>query len=267
MNGNQKNYQIRASVLVAYILVILVNTLAITLPINGIAANEVSDMYANLFAPAGVTFSIWSLIFISLGGYVVAQWRWLATTQSGAREKMLNQVGAYFVFSSLLNAIWVYSWHYLWIWLSVIIMISLLASLMAIVVTIRRYAQTYSLTIGEQLGLRLPFSLYVAWISVATIANITTFLVSLGVDGFGSFAILATIVMIIVGALIGIVTAIRLKDFIYALVIVWGYCGIIIQHLLTFEAMYPAIIWTASIACVCLVGASGVAAYQEFFKK
>ncbi|MGL5916874.1 MAG: tryptophan-rich sensory protein, partial [Culicoidibacterales bacterium] len=176
---------LRISVIIAYLLVILINTLANALPINGIAANEVSDLYANLFAPAGIAFSIWGVIFLTLGIYIIAQLPVFQKRVSTAKNELLNTIAMYFVLSSVINVTWVFTWHYQWIWLSVILMIALLASLLFIAKKIQAYTQKEPFSAFEQLSIRVPFSLYVGWITVATIANVTTFLVSIGFTGFG----------------------------------------------------------------------------------
>ena len=57
----------------AFLAVIVVNYLAVTLPIGGMTTGALSDLYPNLFTPAGLTFSIWGLIYLMVFGFVIRQ--------------------------------------------------------------------------------------------------------------------------------------------------------------------------------------------------
>jgi hypothetical protein len=101
--------------------------------------------------------------------------------------------------------------------------------------------------------LSLPFSIYFGWITVATIANITALLVSVGWNGFGISKSIWTIAILLVGSIIGILTSVRNRDIAYILVFAWAYFGIIIKHTssIGFNSQYPEIITAASI-CIAL---------------
>ena len=82
-------------VLITFITMIVVNTLATTLPINGIDPGQVSDSYPNLFAPAGITFSIWGIIYILLALFSFYQLG-IINKKDEVSNELLNKVGSLF---------------------------------------------------------------------------------------------------------------------------------------------------------------------------
>lgn len=205
-----------------------------------------------MFAPAGITFSIWGVIYALLAVHVLYQWglfRRPRTEMGGP----LNKVGTLFALSSLANTAWVFSWHYDQILLSTILIITVLALLAAIVLTIRKAGLD-----GRDWWLvAVPFSVYFGWLTVATVANITVWLVSVGWNGFGIAPYIWAVMIIVVAAIIGSLTMLRNRDMAYGLVLIWAFCGIVIKHTSPdgFASQYPLVIAT-TIACVMLfVGA------------
>jgi len=231
---------LKISTLGAYVAMVAVNYLAVLLPLNGRSTGDISDAYPNLFAPAGYAFSIWGLIYTLLAIYAIYNlWR--------GKDELLARVNRFFIVNALLNASWIFAWHYDVIWLSVIIMAGLLFTLVRIA-DILRVSQ---LSNKELWLVRLPFSVYFGWITVATIANITVFLVSIGWNGFGLPESFWTVAVLIVGALIGSWRMLRDRFIPYGLVLVWAYGAIFAKHLFEsgFGGKYPAVIWTV-VACI-----------------
>lgn len=95
-----------------FILMVTVNALSALLPINGITPGEVSDSYSNLFAPAGITFSIWSLIYLLLAAHTLYQLGLFRGKDKRVNSELLRKTGIVFSVSSLVNAAWIFSWHY-----------------------------------------------------------------------------------------------------------------------------------------------------------
>lgn len=162
--------------------VLVVNTLANTLPINGITTGELSAEYPNLFVPAGITFAIWGVIYLALVGFSV--YSVTIRLQKGAaangRTDFLGVIGPWFFISCLANMTWIIAWHHRMIWISEFLMLILLTSLIAI------YIRLYIGRVvrpAEKIWVHLPFSIYLGWITVATVANITALLVHLGWSG------------------------------------------------------------------------------------
>ncbi|MEA4889974.1 MAG: tryptophan-rich sensory protein [Clostridiaceae bacterium] len=249
MEGKKPDFLLKFFVSVTFAAMIVVNALANILPINGIGTGAVSDAYPNLFAPAGLTFSIWGLIYILLAAHTLYQLGLFRSKDGKAADALLRKIGIIFAVTSLINAAWIFSWHYRIIPLSMILMVCLLIGL----IDIRVIINTQSLSAREKILIRLPFSVYFGWITVATIANATALLVSVGWDRFGLPESLWTILMLAAGALIGAAVIIRYRDFAYGLVLVWAYAGILIKHTTAagFSNQYPDIIITVSI-CLAL---------------
>lgn len=233
--------------LVLYITMITVNALANILPINNKTTGEVSGNYSNLFAPAGVTFSIWGVIYILLLFFVVYD----LNVAFGKRNTKNTNVAASLVFGAtcLLNSLWIFAWHYELILLSVIIMLALLTSLIYLYFIIDK--QNIKGFTGK-LALKIPVSVYLGWISVATIANITVLLVSINWDGFGISDNIWSIVMISIGTLLALIMLLKNKDIAYSLVVIWAYCGIIIKRS-SADVIHNDIIYTCYIAILVIV--------------
>lgn len=250
-----KNNGIGIKVLVAltYVLMVTVNALANILPINGIGTGAVSDSYPNLFAPAGVTFAIWGVIYLLLAGYTLYQFGLFQYGKSLVQENQFKKIGLYFSISSVANALWIFSWHYMRLSLSMVLMVVILISLIMIIQEIKKA----ELSTRDRIFVKIPFSVYFGWITVATIANVTALLVSLGFNGFGISEVVWTVVIIAVGLVIAGATILINKDIAYGLVIIWAYAGILIKHTSEtgFAGQYPAVMITVSFALVFLVAA------------
>jgi hypothetical protein len=252
VESTDRRRYVKIAVAVTYLLMITVNALANVIPINGLTTGQVSDAYPNLFAPAGLTFGIWGVIYILLGMYTLYILGLFRGDQEKIKISLLIRTGLVFAISSVVNSLWIFAWHYRLIWLSMVLMIILLLCLIAIVLMIKA---KHSLTFREQIFIRLPFSVYFGWITIATIANAAVFLVSLHWKGFGFSEPTWTIIMLIVGTLLGAYTMMDNNDLAYGLVIVWAYVGILIKHMSNtgFNGMYPEIIIVVYICLVALL--------------
>jgi len=235
--------RVRLLVLISYIAMIIVNAMANIVPINDITTGGVSDLYRNFFTPAPITFSIWGLIYLLLAGYVIYQF-----FIKNVDARTLNRIGLLFIISSLSNSLWIFAWHHLLIGLSLTLIIIMFLSLGTSV----RLLKSFDLNKKNRIFLRLPFSFYFGWITVATIANTTAFLVSIDWNGFGLEESIWTCIIIMVGALLGSAFTLINRDHIYGLVIIWAYAGIFIRHTSDngFAFVYPEIIITIVIAFI-----------------
>ncbi len=237
-----KNGIIKIFVGLTYVGMVVVNYLANSLPINDRTTGEISNAYPNLFSPAGITFSIWGLIYLLLAGYVVYQF-----TKSGQNQKkLLQKVNIYFIATSVANICWVFAWHYDFIGLSLLIMAALLFFLIRIADILR----DEPLTLQDKLFVHAPFSVYFGWITVAAIANATVFLVSIGWNGFGMADHVWTSIIVLIGAAIGILRMLKDKNVVYGLVLIWAYLGILIKHVSDtgFEGEYTSVIVTVLVS-------------------
>lgn len=240
-------------VLITLIIMVAVNAMANILPINNLTTGEISDAYPNLFAPAGLTFAVWGLIYLLLAAFTVFQF-FQPKTEEAARR--LKYVQLFFVISSVANTAWIFCWHYLLLPVSLGLMLVILICLIAIN---HRLAKE-KLPAFEWLFLRLPFSIYFGWITVATVANVTALLVDLDWNRFGLSEPFWTIVILIVATLIALAVIGKNRDWAYGAVVVWAYAGILIKHLEAdlgkgFGGQYIMVIITVSI-CLGFVAAA-----------
>ncbi len=218
--------QMRIVVVLSFVLMIVVNVLANALPLNGLNTGQVSDLFPNLFTPAGYTFAIWGLIYLLLLLHVLYVCGAFHARSSSLKTVSAVRIERYFTISSLANSLWIVTWHYLLIPLSMVLIVVMLVSLARINGLLREA----KLNTREKLFVRLPFSVYFGWITVATIANACVLLVSLGFAEV-PYADLWTVAVLIVGLAIASTVALRNLDAAYALVVGWAYGGILVQHL------------------------------------
>jgi hypothetical protein len=214
------------------LLTLVINYLANALPIAGKNTGEVSGLYETLFAPAEFTFAIWGIIYLLLLVFDVYQAKGLFKPAHPKRPpSYYHRIGYLFFISCLANAAWIFAWHYEVLWLSMVLMIVLLISLLQIYIRLgvgRRIVKQ-----SERYFVHLPFSVYLGWISVATIANAATFLVSIQWDGFGIHAEIWTAIMILAAAAISTTMLIARKDLFFSLVILWAFFGIFVKRITT----------------------------------
>lgn len=245
---NGANIKVISSVL--FVVMVIVNIIADTLPINGFTTGEVADSFPNLFAPAAVTFTIWGLIYLLLAGYTIYQLVYSRINNDTAVEKLFAKIGVYFSISSIANILWIFSWHYFSIASSMLLIIVILICLIII------NAEIYKteLSLRDKIFIKLPFSVYFGWITVATIANAAILLTSYNWDGFGISEVTWTVIVILIGLLIALATMLKNKDFAYGLTVIWAYLGILIKHTSSngFDGEYPAIIITVIVSMVIL---------------
>jgi hypothetical protein len=146
--------------LLGVIATLVVNYLSMALPLNGKTPGEISDMYPNLFVPAGLTFSIWGIIYLLLIAFGVYQLVQSYRQQSGI-ILFHERVGVWFLIVCGLNVAWLFAWHYLFMATSALIMLLLLASLIVMYLKLRIGKENSGLI--EGLFLKLPFSIYLGW--------------------------------------------------------------------------------------------------------
>ncbi|MDD3167902.1 MAG: tryptophan-rich sensory protein [Eubacteriales bacterium] len=246
---------IKSITIITFVLMIAANALSNILPLNGVTTGQVSDSYPNLFAPAGFTFSIWGLIYLLLAGYTLYLIRFSPEKAPAFRQELLRKISILFSVSSLANTAWIFSWHYFRIPFSMIFMAVILICL----IVINQITADAKLSGRDAWLIRLPFSIYFGWITVATIANATVLLVSLNWDGFGLSEMVWTVIILFVGFLIGTATMLKNRDIAHGLVLIWAYFGIYMKHASTngFDGRYPSVILSVLI-CIALFAAAEV---------
>ncbi len=212
---------------VMFALMVVMNYLANALPINERTTGQLSDLYPNLFVPAGITFSIWGVIYLLLLIFVILQFR-------ETDNELVKKVGWAFGISCALNALWIVAWHFEYVAISLLIMIALLLVLIIISLKIRSNAMSFG---------KAAFGIYLGWISIATIANVVALLVSVKWSGWGFSEQTWTVVMIAIGTLIALLSIFRYNNAFVGVAILWAFLGIITRQ----KALNPSIVVTAII--------------------
>jgi len=211
---------LRYSNIIAYILTVIVNSIAgSTTLIGGQNTAAISDANPTLITPAGYVFSIWGIIYVLLGAFVIYQ--------ALPRERGSNyqgKIGGLFVISSLVNIAWIFVWQFESLILSVVLIFALLLSLIAIY--LRLNIGKAKVKTSEKLAVHLPFSVYLGWITIASIADVAVTLTAYNWNGFGISPETWTIIVAAVAVLITILMLAIRKDIAYALVVIWALVGI-----------------------------------------
>jgi translocator protein len=208
------------AVVAALIVTLVMNTLAVVLPLFGRSTKEISDSYPSFFTPAGLTFSIWSVLYLSQIAFAIYQ-----ALPAQAANPRLRAVRWPFVAACLFNAVWIVAWHGLVVWASMILMLGLLGSL---IVAYNRLGTGVSqpLTSGEAWLARVPISLYLGWITVATVANAVSLFLNLGWNDQGTLGRVLAAALVLVAAGIGAAFSLNRRDVAYNLVLLWAFLGI-----------------------------------------
>ena len=227
-------------IIISLVLTLAVNFLANTLPINGVMTGEVSDQFPILFVPAGYVFSIWGLIYLALVAFAI-----YSLTPKGRADARVDGVAGWFTAANLFNAVWIFLWHYQQFPLTLIAMAGLLVSLLAIYIKLRVGLEKRSL--ADRLLVETPFSIYLGWITVATVANISQVLYVLGWRGAPLSEPVWAVVMLAVAALLGGLMIFLRKEVAYPLVLVWAFVGIWVM-----QAGTPLVAWSALVGAVVL---------------
>jgi len=228
MNRNRLMLSLLILNLLGFIGTVVVNALATTLPINNITTGELSDLYPNLFVPAGLTFAIWGLIYVLLAIFVI--YPLIPSVRRDAQKvDFVQRIGPLFFISCLANIGWIFAWHYKIVPLSLVLMLILLGSLLAIY--LRLNVGKSEATSAERYFVHLPFSVYLGWITIATIANVTALLVNINWTAWGLGEQFWAVAVIIVGIAIALSILFTRKDIYYCLVVDWAILGILLKRL------------------------------------
>lgn len=227
--------------LVAFLATVVVNALSSILPINGKDPGELSDQYPNLFVPSGLTFSVWGVIYILLGIYAIYSLV-VSFRRSEGQEAFMGKIGILFLLSSLFNIGWIFFWHYGFVWVSLLMMLALFATLLTIY--LRLGIGKSQASAAERGMVHIAFSVYLGWITIATIANTTALLVDLGWNGFGLSEQFWAVLVIAVGIIIALGVLFTRNDIYYSLVVDWAILGILLKRLADTSTEAMAVIIT-----------------------
>jgi len=211
------------SVVMTILATIVVNVLANALPINGQNTGQISDRFNVYFVPAGYVFSIWGIIYLGLIAFAIFQ-----VLPSQRENPRLRATGWWISLGGLANIAWIFLWHYELFPLTVIAMLVLLGSL--IITYLRLGMGRSAVSDAEKWAARLPFSIYLGWITVATVANITDLLDYLKWDRFGIAPEIWMVIVLAAVLVIAVLMNFSRRDIAYSAVILWALAGISVKH-------------------------------------
>jgi benzodiazapine receptor len=255
MQSSRKLGIIQGVNLIAYVVVVIINSIAGATGLNGKTTGAISNSIPNLFTPAGYVFSIWGVIYILLAIFVIFQ---LLPSQ---RNKPFHlKINYFFILSCIANIIWLFLWHYNQPVISLLAMFVLLGLLISIY---RRLGIGLSeVSLREKLCVHLPFSVYLGWITVAPIANVSAALVVVGWNGFGLSAVTWTDLVIIIALIITLAVIFTRRDIAYGLVIIWAVGGILVK-----QSNEQSIVLTAAAASIIIAVAVIAVGIKKFMSR
>lgn len=195
---------------------------------------DISNKYPTLITPAGYAFSIWGIIYLMLFGFVINQW---GLAMKNRLEE--SNTGPWFVISNIANAAWTYVWLMEYTGVSILVMAVLLVSLIAL--TVRLNLEVWDGPLRVITWVWWPICFYTGWIVLASVVNVSAFLVKLEWEGFGVSSQVWSVVMLIIAALIYLflVRTRNMRE--AALVGVWGISAIAVKQMNT----EPVVAYTA----------------------
>jgi hypothetical protein len=220
----------QVSVVVTIIATLVVNIMANALPINGLNTGQISDQFQVYFVPAGYVFSIWGVIYLGLIAYAIFQ-----ALPAQRNNPHLRKTGWWVTLGGLANITWIFLWHYEQFPLTLIAMLVLLGTL--ILTYLGLDIGKSKVKAGERFTTQLTFSIYLGWITVATVANITDVLDYIGWNGFGVAAEIWMGIVLAAVLVIAILMSLTRRDIAYAAVILWALAGITVK-----QAGIPAVV-------------------------
>jgi len=273
---NQSERRIKSSSItnaVAFIAVLAINALANALPINGVTTGQLSDEIPSLFVPAGLTFSIWGLIYLLLAGHTFYTLR--ETLGKGGVGKGVTESDTMLLrINYTSNILWILAWQYRRVEFAMVFMLIILGTLIALELSIeKKLAPGGALAVDADRGgsarsasarrffLTVPIRVYLGWISVATIANVTALLVKLNWNGWGIDPRAWTVIVIAAGLAVALGFSLWRGQIAAPLVVVWAYAGIVIKRTQV-DASYSRAVWIAALVSAILIVISIVVAQR-----
>jgi hypothetical protein len=249
---------------IAFLAMVVVNVLANALPLNNVTTGALSDEIPNLFVPAGLTFSIWGLIYVLLAGYSIYAIR-EAWGRGGVSGGVTEKDAVLFRLNAIANILWIFAWQWRYVAISMVFMLGILGTLILLELSIEKKmvpggALSLKSAAGASSGaararrffLSVPIRVYLGWISVATIANATALLVKLGWNGWGLDPRAWTVIVIVAGLAVALGFSIGQRQVAAPLVIVWAYLGIVIKRTQV-DAVYSRAVWLAALVSAIII--------------
>lgn len=223
---------------IAFLAMVVINMLSNLIPFGGKTTGQISDAYPNLFTPAGITFSIWGVIYLLVGVFILYQWGLFSSAEE--RNRITSRIGILFTVSCVFNILWILCWHSDAIGWSALCILGLLMTL----ILIQSKLQSESRNTWGRFAVNAGFDIYYGWIIAATIANISAWLVKMEWNRFGLSEYFWTTAIILIGAAIGVCVVLIGRNRLAGCAVIWAYAGILIKHLsgTGYAGQYPVII-------------------------
>lgn len=241
---------------IALVSTVIINYLSNTGLFNNTTIGAVSDGYKSIFTPAGYTFAIWGLIYILLLVFVIYQGRSLFVTVK--ENKVVENTGWWFVLSCVFNCLWVFAWIYQYTLFSCVFIFLLLFSLFKII--FNNQMESEEDRFPKMVFVSWPIVIYAGWVTVASIANVSSYLVKIGWDGLGISSISWTIIMITVAVVINLFVMWKRHMRGFVLVGAWALVGIGAAN----SGINEIITTVAFIGAAVLITANGIHGFLNF---
>lgn len=215
------------AIVITFMALIVTNFLAT--PFSGTQQTTVEEVFEEslsvLINPAPFAIvAIWFFaIFPGLGAFSVFQAR-----ASQRENPLLRSIRGIVIVNFIMSSLWVLGVQARNDLLVNIVGIGLLVTALVVVVIVGD--QKRELSKGEHWCVQIPFSIYLAWLSVATIVSIAGALDNVGWDGFGLSAVTWTVIMMTVAAVLGAVFLIVRRDIPFAGVILYALTAIMLAQ-------------------------------------
>lgn len=212
--------------------------------LNSNDVGEISDRYESLFTPAGITFAIWGVIYTLLG--VLCLYHIIIAfkhDKGHPANEDLSRIGGLFIFNNIVTASWLICWTNNQILLSFLLILLQLASL--IIIHIRLNIIDRNRESGSFICTQWPLSIYLGWISIATIANASILLVANNWEGAGFTPVRWTVIMIAVAVALALFMVFIRKNVSFGLVVIWALYGIILKRSDSSSELYQLLIMSA----------------------
>lgn len=237
----------------ALIVTVIINYLSNTGTFNNTTIGEVSGQFHSLFTPAGYAFAIWGFIYLLLLGFIIYQGRSIFVKVRD--DDFVLKIGWWFIISCVANGGWVLLWLYGYTGLSCVFIFLLLFALLKIV--INNAMELWDAPISVIAFLWWPFVFYSGWITVASIANVSSYLTKIEWGGFGMSEEAWTIFMIIVAVVINLLVTWTRNMREFAVVGAWALFAIAYANYNTEDS----IAYVAAVMAVVLLISSFIHAY------
>lgn len=208
----------------AYIFMIVLNVVASVVGFGGETNSTISGKNPTTFTPAGYAFSIWGLIFLFLGFLAIFQMFPSNKVEGGIVAKL----GPFFVINMICNGLWSVIFAYQIFWLSTIVILCILGTLIYLYMNLGIGTEDTPAPADMHWALRFwcvefPLSLYLGWISVASIIQLAVLFITWGwISGQDA----GSVVMQCVAILLGLAMAIRNRDVAFNGVLCWALLAI-----------------------------------------